>query len=498
MQIIIPINSDDIHYPQSSYYFPKPLVQVACQPMIQLVAKKLMGNFSNKCKLITVMPKEFESKYSIASILRLNLDNRIEIVEREFNTDGGLCSALLAADVLDNDELIIANMDEVINVDLNNIVDSFRLAGASAGVITFDESHPRWCYARTNSSNNVIELAEKRVISNKAVAGFYYFKDEAIFLDAGQSSLLSGDSLNKKFYISSAINQIILKGENVSCYQIDKEQYHSFYTPEGIENFSNVESSKLIGDIPVKINVVVPAAGEGSRFREAGWKQSKPLISIGSKKMIELVINNLELKDSKYYICVQNKFKNDFNQLFSKRADVDIINIERLTMGTACTVLSVAEEIKQPVPLLIANSDQLLDFDIELFVSDMKARALDGSILVFECNDLDSKWSYAKVSGDGLVIEVAEKTPISDLATVGIYLFSKGYYYIDGLIDMIANNDMVNGEYYVCPVYNYMIKKGLRVGVYKIDAQNMHGLGTPDDLKDYLKKRSLFSKDLPQ
>ena len=86
-----------------------------------------------------------------------------------------------------------------------------------------------------------------------------------------------------------------------------------------------------------------------------------------------------------------------------------------------------------------------------------------------------------------MVTEVREKTPISNIATVGIYLFSSGQEFIESNLQMIIENDRVNGEFYTCPIYNYLIKKGKKIGVYSIDSSNMHGLGTPEDLNKYLK-----------
>ena len=98
----------------------------------------------------------------------------------------------------------------------------------------------------------------------------------------------------------------------------------------------------------------------------------------------------------------------------------------------------------------------------------------------------DEKWSFAALGEDLLVKEVAEKEAISDQATVGIYMFNRGSLFIDSAIDMIVRNERTNNEFYVCPVYNFCIEQGARIGVYNINYESMHGLGTPDDLNRYL------------
>ena len=172
--------------------------------------------------------------------------------------------------------------------------------------------------------------------------------------------------------------------------------------------------------------------------------------------------------------------------------DVIFLGIDEITEGAACTVLLARKYIDENNPLLIANCDQIVDFDVNKFVNDCRERNLDGSILVFKDKKGDKKWSFAKINKDGLVEKVREKEPISDLATVGIYLFMRGKDYINAAIDMFVHNDRTNNEFYVCPVYNYAIASGARIGVYEISLESMHGLGTPDDLdayKDYLKHK---------
>ena len=130
----------------------------------------------------------------------------------------------------------------------------------------------------------------------------------------------------------------------------------------------------------------------------------------------------------------------------------------------------------------------MVDFDVDDYIADCLSRNLDGSILVFRNPQMDPKWSFAKLDAEGLVTEVAEKKPISDLATVGIYFFTKGSEFVSAAIDMIARDERVNGEFYTCPVYNYMIRAGARIGVYEVSEAAMHGLGIPEDLKVYLAK----------
>jgi dTDP-glucose pyrophosphorylase len=149
-------------------------------------------------------------------------------------------------------------------------------------------------------------------------------------------------------------------------------------------------------------------------------------------------------------------------------------------------VLHARALIDDETPLLIANCDQIVDFSCETFVADCWARGLDGSILCFKDGELDPKWSFAKTDRTGIVTQVAEKVAISDLATVGLYLFRRGSDFVAGAVDMLARNERVNNEFYTCPVYNHVIRNGGRIGVHEVRFEDMHGLGIPDDLIAYL------------
>ena len=237
------------------------------------------------------------------------------------------------------------------------------------------------------------------------------------------------------------------------------------------------------------INIVIPMAGAGSRFVKAGYKTPKPFIDVLGKPMIMRVLENLSYPDARYILVTRKEHMERESELveeIKRNFNVVFIPIDKLTEGTASTVLYARKYINNETPLLIANSDQLVDMDIAKYINECKERKLDGSILTFIDKSRDTKWSFAKINDDGLVTEVKEKVGISDYATVGIYYFSKGKDFVDSAIDMIIENDRVNGEFYTCPVYNYSIENNRRIGVYNIDFKQMHGLGTPDDLNEYL------------
>jgi UDP-N-acetylglucosamine diphosphorylase / glucose-1-phosphate thymidylyltransferase / UDP-N-acetylgalactosamine diphosphorylase / glucosamine-1-phosphate N-acetyltransferase / galactosamine-1-phosphate N-acetyltransferase len=244
------------------------------------------------------------------------------------------------------------------------------------------------------------------------------------------------------------------------------------------------------------INVLVPMAGEGSRFAKAGYEKPKPFIDVLGKPMISRVLENLKIDGARYILIVRKEHidaEPEIVRIISEHYPVDWVVIDKLTEGTASTILHARRLISNSTPLLIANSDQIVDGGVGSMLQNAVASRLDGSILCFVDRAMDTKWSFAKLNDSNFVIEVREKEAISNLATVGIYYFEKGADFVNGAIDMIVRNERVNGEFYTCPVYNYLIQEGKKIGVHIIHPDAMHGLGTPDDLKHYIK---LMNADL--
>ena len=490
LEIIIPISSTSRFFPSEEYYFPKPLVDIDGTPLILKVIKNIQKYLTPK-KFVFIIPKSLETSFSLANILKLACNSSVEIVERMEKTNGGLCSSLLAIDsISENHEILVLNMDDIIDFDLKEVIDSFRLNNSDGGLIGFEASHPRWCYLKHDSENLVKMCAEKKVISKIACAGFYYFKNKNLFIQSCMQTMLDGELINGTFYISSAINQLILKGKKVTFFKIPSSKYHSLYSPESIKEYERyLNSYERCKDIKetTDLNLVIPAAGRGSRFANEGWQSPKPFIRINGRLMIELVIENLDTSLNKIILFRKEHINHiDKNSVLNNSK---IIPIDKVTQGTACTVLKARKFIDNNSPLLIANSDQIVDFDVKEFINYLHINNLDGLILVFKDPYKSDKWSFVKLNDSGLVTEVAEKKPISDLATVGIYLFRKGSDFCNSAVDMIVNNERVNNEFYTCPVYNYMIKFGAKIGIFEIPYENMHGIGTPHDLREFIIKK---------
>lgn len=238
------------------------------------------------------------------------------------------------------------------------------------------------------------------------------------------------------------------------------------------------------------LNIVVPMAGAGSRFAKAGYPNPKPLIPVSGVPMIEVVINNLRpsVPHRFIFICQQAHIDQyGLTAKFAKWAPGSVVvGLNGLTDGAACTVLAAKKLIDSDDSLMIANSDQYVDVDIDTYLSELERHELDGLIMTMWADD--PKWSFVGMSESSLVTHVVEKEVISNEATVGIYNFRKGRDFVQAAEGMIKKNLRVNNEFYVAPVYNDLIELRRRIGIHNIgrEADGMYGLGTPADLDLFL------------
>ena len=251
----------------------------------------------------------------------------------------------------------------------------------------------------------------------------------------------------------------------------------------------------------VLINIVIPMAGAGSRFFDAGYALPKPLIDVCGRTMIEVVCHNLRpLMEHKFiFICRDDHLRaHQLDRVLKRVAPgSDIICVDTVTEGAACTVLLARSLIDNQHPLMIANCDQFIDINIDDYLAAFDPEAADGMIMTMTATD--EKWSFVRLNQRRQVAELQEKQVISNEATVGIYNFSKGSDFVTAADSMIAKNIRTNNEFYVAPVYNEMISIGKKIDIFNIGepGNGMHGLGTPTDLNAFLETVSaaMLSRD---
>ena len=232
------------------------------------------------------------------------------------------------------------------------------------------------------------------------------------------------------------------------------------------------------------MKILIPMAGRGKRFEDAGYSFPKPLIDINGKTMIQIIIENLNFSAEHILICQKEHYeKYALKELLDLiTPNCKIIQVSEITEGAACTALLSKESINNDEELIIANSDQWVNWNNQHFLSFLRDNDADGGIVTFYSTH--PKWSFVKLDDEGKVTIVAEKKPISNIATVGIYYFKKGKYFVEAAEQMIGKNIRTNDEFYIAPVYNEMIQSNKKILNYPI--AEMRGLGTPEDLSKFM------------
>ena len=221
----------------------------------------------------------------------------------------------------------------------------------------------------------------------------------------------------------------------------------------------------------------------------AGYTLPKPLIPVNGRPMIEVVTENVRPRQPHrfIYLCLQEHLDQTDMRSILKRVSPGcrIVPVHQVTEGAACTVLLARDYINNEEPLMLANSDQYVDIDINDYLAEMERQQADGLIMTFWSDH--PKWSYVRFDLQRLVTEVVEKQVVSNEATVGIYNFRHGADFVRAAEQMIARNLRVNSEFYVAPAYNQLIAVGQRFATYDIgrEGTGMHGLGLPADLESF-------------
>lgn len=231
-------------FPETLFTFPKPFQEIIGKPMIQKVIECL-DSISEQKRFIFIINKSDVEKFKLDNVLKLLTNNNCEIIIQQTITRGAVCSLLLAMKHLNTSEpLLISNADQIVTHDLNKVVQAFHQPGIDGGVVCFDSLHPHWSYARTTSKMELLEAAEKKPISRNAIAGLYFFNIGKDFVSSAMKTIIKDRSLDDNYYISLVLNEMILENKKMIAYQLQKNEYWSFYSPEKIKEYEKFIQSE--------------------------------------------------------------------------------------------------------------------------------------------------------------------------------------------------------------------------------------------------------------
>lgn len=239
INILIPLAGSNQFFNEIEYPYPKPLIEINNKTMIEHVIENF-DSIKEEKQFIFIVNNEDCKKYHLDNVLNLLTDSRCKIIKIDNQTKGAACSAMMAIGYINNDDkLIIANSDQLFDDNLGNIISEFK--DIDGGVITFNSIHPRWSYARIDENNNIVETAEKRPLSKNAIAGLFYFRMGKDFISSAMSMIQKDASVNDLYYISPTLNEMVLQNKKMIICKIDNNKYHTFYTPQKIQEYERLK-----------------------------------------------------------------------------------------------------------------------------------------------------------------------------------------------------------------------------------------------------------------
>ena len=235
MKVVVPMAGSDELFRKHGFPFAKPVVEINGRPMIEHAMECLRP--IEDAEFVFVVRKEDDLRFYLREVLQL-LDPTCTIIRTDGETAGAACTALLAVDHMMNDEeLVIANADQILAFDVRDAIASFRARDLDAGTVVFESVHPRWSFVKTDDRGYVVEAAEKRPVSRNATAGFYYFRRGRDFVEAAQAMILKGGDVNGGFFVCPTFNELILAQKKIGIHPISREQYISLATPQALEEY---------------------------------------------------------------------------------------------------------------------------------------------------------------------------------------------------------------------------------------------------------------------
>lgn len=259
INVLLPMAGVSSLFEAQSYPYPLPLTELRGTPMIEHVLRNL-ATLGDDLRFIFVVKADDCRRFHLDDSLSLMVPGRCEFVRLASDTQGALCSALMAVQHIDSDSpLVICNSDQLIEPGLHDDFARLRDSGCDAGCLTFDAAHPRWSFVRLDG-DNVVEAAEKKPISRHAIAGFYYFAQGAQFVAAAKRVVLNQASVNDRYYVAPVLNEYVLDGRQVKALALQPGSYQSFYTPQRIEEYERRAAAAVDLSLPVKRLAALRAA----------------------------------------------------------------------------------------------------------------------------------------------------------------------------------------------------------------------------------------------
>jgi len=506
MKIVIPMAGSGKRFREQGYNLPKPLIEVDGKPIIQHIVE----NFPGESDFIFICNHKDLEETKIKEILEKTSPG-CKIVSIEPHKKGPVYTTKFAFDEINDKESVIVNYcDFSWYWDYQDFKKTISENKCDAAVTAYKDFHPHllevglYASMRVDEQNWMLECREKHSFTESKMdsfqqSGTFYFSKGSILKKHFNKVMELDKNVNGEYYISDVTQSVKEDDNSVFVYPID--YFCQWGTPQDLEEYNywsdtfKLKTKKSESTDSLKdLQILIPMAGEGSRFKTEGYSLAKPLISVSGKSMIVQATNDLPKADSYCFLCRKEHIEED--KIDKTLQDVfdnsTIITVEKLTEGQASTCLLAEDSIDLEKPLLIGACDNGMIYEVEEFINQATSQDVDSLIFTFRNNSTVKRnpkmYGWVKTEQKDIAVNVSCKIPISDNpikdhAVVGSFYFKKAKHFFEGVKQMITKNIRVNGEFYVDTVMNELIENGLSVKAFEIDKYICWG--TPNDLKTY-------------
>ena len=504
---------------RAGYKDPKPLIVIDGRPMIEHVVRLFPG----ETRFLFICNEQ----HLAATPLRLTLERiapRCTIAGIEPHKLGPVHTVLRGADLIDDAEPVIVNYcDFSVYWDYAAFVENVSRTACHGAVTAYRNFHPHslgpnyYAYIRERN-REMLEIKEKGCFTDNrlteyASTGTHYFASGALMKRYFQELVQSGSTVNGEFYVSMVYNLLVRDRLQVRVFEV--EHFLQWGTPEDLEEYlywseacdrrafdlsCNSKSSAGSDELWANVTAIIPMAGEGSRFRAAGYTTPKPLISVSGRPMVVQAVRTLPCAGEWLFICRQELARVVHGAIAELSITARVLAVDQPTEGQACTCLQAEGFVPRTRPILIAACDTGLLYDHRVLDSLLASGKADVVVFTFRHYAPAARRPqlYGWVNTDGRrVLGVSTKTPISatplrDQAIVGAFYFKRAGDFYDAARRLIGKDRRINGEFYVDECINEAIAMGLTVHIFEVDKYLCWG--TPDELRTFEYWQEYFRK----
>ena len=507
MQVVIPMSGRGERYRRAGFAEIKPLIHVDGRPMIAHVLDMFPGARRTLC----ICAQDHLQTTPLASVIR-SLRPDAEIAGIEPHKQGPVHAVLAAHDQIADDEpVLISYCDFTTSWSFDAFKKHVAHTRCAGAITAYRGFHPHslgpnlYAYMREHDGM-MLEIREKGCFTDDrmheyASAGSYYFASGALMKRTFARAVELGLATNGEYYCSTPYNLLVRDGLPVSIYELD--DFVQLGTPEDLREYQQwsdffARRGAFRPELPIQAGAtLVPAAGDGRRFRVRGYLAAKPLIEIDGQTMLERSLSTLPATEQCVLLARAEVLEAPALQRISA---FQTVLVEKPTQGQASTCLLAESSVDGSSPLLIAPCDASTVFEAQRWAELVQDTAIDCVVWCFRdhphANRNPKQYGWVETSAAGRVQSVSCKRALhddvrEDLGIIGIFWFRRAQVFFDLARRLVAENRRVNGEFYVDSVLQLAVERGLDVRAFCVE--HYICFGTPDDVMTYEYWRKHFA-----